>query len=99
MEKIKYYMAGICLVIFSNAYSQNIATEELGISQQEYQEIIINEENKKQVLISKKYILTSNKNILENPLFFIKKDKNIDKNCLVEPVIIPMINYKEDEKE
>ena len=98
MEKLRYYIAGVCLVIFTSAYSQSKAIEELGVSQQEYNDILKHQQLQKEVKIAKSFILAIDKKDLWTPIFFTIPERNKDDNCLVEPVIIPMINYGKDEE-
>jgi len=99
MKKLRYYMAGVCIMVFSSAYSQNIPIEELGISPAEHQAILNHKSDKKSVEINKKFILSIDKSNLWTPVFYPEKETNADPKCIVKPIIIPMINYKEDEKE
>ena len=99
MKKLRYYMAGVCIMMFTCAYSQNIPVEELGISLAEHQAILNHKTDKKTVEINKKFILSVDKKDLWTPVFYPEKKTNADPKCIVKPIIIPMINYKEDEKE
>lgn len=99
MKKLRYYMAGVCIMMFTCAYSQNIPIEELGISQEEHQQMITHKSDKKSVEINKKFILSIDKNNLWTPVFYPPKETNADPKCIVKPIIIPMKNYKENGKE
>jgi len=94
MEKIKLHMTTLLVMISACAISQTSGfNEEHGISNEEYQEILTKKENK--VILPKKYILKVENNPID---IFYFKVTDIDKNCIVKPITIPMINYKEDEE-
>ncbi len=42
-------MVGVCIMMFTCAYSQNIPIEELGISQEEHQQMLNHKSDKKEV--------------------------------------------------
>jgi len=86
-------------MMFTCAYSQNIPIEELGISQEEHQQMLNHKSDKKEVQIAKSFILAIDKKDLWIPVFYPKQQTNTDPNCIVKPIIIPMINYKENGKE
>jgi len=99
MKKLRYYMVGVCIMMFTCAYSQNIPIEELGISQEEHQQMLNHKSDKKEVQIAKSFILAIDKKDLWTPVFYPTQQTNTDPNCIVKPIIIPMINYKENVKE
>jgi len=94
MEKIKMYITMLLVMISACAVSQTSGfNEEHGISNEEYQEMLTKKDNR--IILPKKYILK----VVNNPIdIFYFKVTDTNKNCLVKPITIPMINYKEDEE-
>ena len=94
MEKFKLYITMLLVMISACAISQTTGfNEEYGVSTEEYKDML-NKKDKK-ITTPKKYILK----IENNPIdIFYFKVTDINKNCLVKPITIPMINYKEDEE-